>query len=68
MVMGERQRVADPSEQLEPFRLAKVVEVGVEGPVAVDEQGPSDGAGSGGRRSVPCHQPAEPRDGIRVHP
>jgi hypothetical protein len=38
MVVRERQRVTDASEQLEPFRLLQVVEVGVEGAVPVDEQ------------------------------
>jgi asparagine synthase (glutamine-hydrolysing) len=68
MVVGKRKSVADASEQLEPLRLSKVVEVGVKGAVAVDEKGPADGTGSGSLRPGSCHRVVEPRDGIRVHP
>jgi asparagine synthase (glutamine-hydrolysing) len=67
VVVSERKSVPNPPEQLEPFRLSKVVEVGVEGPVAVDEQCPTDGVGLRSVRSGPRHRSAEYRDRIRVH-
>jgi Asparagine synthase len=68
VVVGERERVPDAPEQLEPVRFAKVVEVRVERSVAVDEQGAAERSRTRTLGPAIGHRFAELRDGIRVHP
>lgn len=68
VVVGERERVPNSAEQLEPIRLSQIAKVGIEGTVPVDKECSPGRAGFCCRRSLAFHGQDESFDEIRVHP
>jgi hypothetical protein len=68
MGASEGERGADTAEELEATGLSKVVKVRVQGAVAVDEERPTRPRDISFLCGETRHRPAEPQDGISVHP